>query len=152
MHGQWKDSAHLIRPAVAFLIALGLFAILRSAVVPATFGQLGHYRAAALTDIRKRPVRFAGQATCATCHSDQAGVRAKGKHRSVSCEACHGALAAHADDPVAVKPVLPDTTKLCRGCHEADTAKPAWFKQVASAEHSGGEPCKSCHQPHNPGM
>ena len=51
---------------------------------------------------------------------------------------------------VAVKPVKPEPRPLCVRCHEADSAKPAWFKQVAAKEHAGDEPCQSCHQPHSP--
>lgn len=61
-------------------------------------------------------------------------------------------LLSHADDPSSVKPVLPDTTVLCARCHEASAAKPKGFPQVATADHSQGMPCESCHQPHSPGM
>jgi nitrate/TMAO reductase-like tetraheme cytochrome c subunit len=58
-------------------------------------------------------------------------------------------LAAHANDP-SIKPKLPEVADLCRRCHEKDAAKPGWFPQVATAEHSGGMKCTDCHQPHNP--
>jgi hypothetical protein len=72
----------------------------------------------------------------------------------VNCEACHGALASHAnaDDPTAVMPILPDTAVLCVQCHRASAAKPKEFLQVDPANHYPGLPCGSCHQPHNPGM
>jgi hypothetical protein len=84
------------------------------------------------------------------CHDEQATARAAGKHAHVACEACHGPLAQHADDPAAHVPKLPDVADLCRRCHEKDAAKPKNFPQVATAEHSGGVACNSCHQPHNP--
>ena len=43
--------------------------------------------------------KFAGHQTCETCHTDIADTKTKGAHAHVNCEACHGALAAHADDP-----------------------------------------------------
>ena len=146
----FRDSAHLIRPAIVLLAALGLFMIVRAAVVPAGFGKFGHYRPGALDSARSKPISYAGQAACVLCHEDQAKVRAAGRHAHVACEACHGPLAKHADDPTAVKPALPDVAVLCRRCHEKDAAKPAQFPQVATAEHSGGALCNSCHQPHNP--
>jgi len=73
-----------------------------------------------------------------------------GRHATVACEACHGPLAKHADDPGANVPKLPQVGDLCRRCHEKDAAKPQGFPQVVTAEHSGGVPCDSCHQPHNP--
>jgi hypothetical protein len=145
-----RDWAHLLLPASVLVLALGIFLVVRSAVVPKSFGQFGHYRAAALDTIRLRPVSFAGQDTCVACHDDQAKTRALGRHAHVACEACHGPQAQHAEDPVAHVPQLPDVANLCRGCHEKDAAKPKGFPQVVTAEHSGGALCNSCHQPHNP--
>jgi hypothetical protein len=84
------------------------------------------------------------------CHDDEGKARAAGKHAHVACEACHGALAQHADDPAAHVPKLPEVANLCRRCHEQDAAKPKNFPQVATAAHSGGMACNNCHQPHNP--
>jgi len=61
-------------------------------------------------------------------------------------------LLRHAEDPTSVKPVLPDTSVLCARCHTASAAKPKGFPQVEPAEHSNGLPCKTCHDPHSPGM
>ena len=54
----------------------------------------------------------------------------------MACEACHGPLATHANDPSALKPTLPNVADLCRRCHEKDAAKPKKFPQVVTAEHS----------------
>lgn len=145
-----RDSAHLIRPALVLLAGLGVFLAIRAAVVPKSFGRYGHYRAAALDLVRSRPISYAGQDTCVMCHDDEAKARASGRHAHVACEACHGPQAQHANDPGALKPQLPDVANLCRRCHEKDAAKPASFPQVATAEHSGGALCNTCHQPHNP--
>lgn len=147
-----RDSAHLIRPAVVLLACLGLFLIARAAIVPKGFGLYGHYRPGALEALRNKPISYAGQDTCVTCHDDQAKARATGRHAHISCEACHGPQAQHAnaDDPSSLKPKLPDVANLCRRCHEKDAAKPAFLPQVVTAEHSGGAACNTCHQPHNP--
>src|SRR5262245_41908296 len=145
-----KDAAHLIRMGALFFVGLALFLVARQAVVPASFGKYGHFRAAALEEIRARPIMFAGRASCQMCHEDQLKVLSAGKHAGVGCESCHGPQAKHADDPGALKPVLPDTRVLCAQCHEANSAKPKKFPQVVSKEHSGGEACKGCHQPHSP--
>ena len=50
----FRDSGHLIRPAVVLLAGLGIFTVIRSAVVPKGFGQYGHYRPGALADNLKR--------------------------------------------------------------------------------------------------
>jgi hypothetical protein len=135
---------------VVLLLGLGLFLAIRAAVVPKGFGKYGHYRPQALALIRSKPIVFAGQDMCLMCHDDQGKARAAGKHAHVACEACHGPLADHANDPAAHKPVLPDVANLCRRCHEKDAAKPQGFPQVVTAEHSGGVLCNACHQPHNP--
>ena len=148
----FRDSAHLIRPAVVLVAALGLFMMVRGAVIPKGFGKYGHYRPGALELARSKPISYAGQDTCVMCHDDQAKVRASGKHAHVACEACHGpqALHAKADDPSAAKPKLPDIANLCRRCHEKEPAKPEKFPQVVTREHSGGMLCNTCHKPHNP--
>ena len=135
---------------MVLLAALGIFLVVRSAIVPKAFGQYGHYRPGALGEIRAHPLAYAGQDKCVLCHDDEGKARAAGKHARVACEACHGPLAKHADDPASIIPKLPEAADLCRRCHEKDASKPAGFPQVISAEHSGGVSCTGCHQPHNP--
>jgi len=145
-----QDWVHLVRPAVVLLAGLGVFLVIRSAVIPKAFGQYGHYRPGALDLVRSRPIAYAGHDTCGLCHDEQAKIHDAGKHAHVACEACHGPLAKHADDPGALTPKLPDVANLCRQCHEKDAAKPQGFPQVVTAEHSNGMLCNTCHQPHNP--
>jgi uncharacterized CHY-type Zn-finger protein len=70
----------------------------------------------------------------------------------VPCEACHGALSNHAEDPASVTPPKLETAVVCARCHEANSAKPKTFPQVVTADHSGGIACDTCHQPHKPGI
>ena len=147
-----KDAGHLFRFAGLFVLAFVVFLVIRGYVVPKSFGRYGHYRGAAIAEIGARPVKYAGHEACETCHTDQAESKSKGKHAQVNCEACHGALAKHAEDPAAVTPVKPDSAVLCARCHTATGAKPKGFPQVNPAEHSNGVPCATCHQPHNPAM
>lgn len=147
----FKDIEHLIRLAAVMVIALVAFIVLRAAVVPRSFGQYGHYRGAAISEIAARPVAFAGRDdVCETCHSDVVDVKKRGKHVVVPCETCHGAQARHAEDPGSVIPAKLDTAVLCSRCHEANSAKPKSFPQVVTADHSGGIACDTCHQPHKP--
>ncbi len=145
-----KDAAHLLRLAALFVVVLAIFLIVRAAVVPATFGQYGHFRGSALEEIRSRPIAFAGREACGACHDAEATALKSGKHAGVGCEACHGPLAKHADGSMESKPALPDTLVLCARCHEKIAAKPKNFPQVDSREHSNGEACKTCHNPHTP--
>lgn len=146
-----KDAGHLFRFLGLFVLAFIVFLVVRRYVVPPSFGQYGHYRANAITEMGARPVKFAGHQACETCHTDQADLKSKGKHAHVNCEACHGALAKHADDP-SVAPAKLDTAVLCARCHTASAAKPKGFPQVDPADHSNGVPCETCHQPHSPAI
>lgn len=148
----FRDAGHLFRLAGVFLVGIVLFLVIRGFLVPASFGQYGHYRGNALADMAAKPVNFAGHQTCETCHSDVLDKKKDGKHARVNCEACHGALAKHADDPASVKPEKLDAAVLCVRCHEANAAKPKTFPQVASADHSNGLACDTCHQPHSPAI
>ena len=149
---KFKDATHLFRLAGVFAAGLLLFVALRSVLVPRSFGQYGHFRGNALADIKAQPVHYAGHEACEACHSDVLDQKVKGKHARVNCEACHGPLATHAGDPGGTTPEKLDTAKLCVRCHEANTAKPKWFPQVVSADHSAGLACNECHQPHNPAI
>jgi hypothetical protein len=146
----FKDSGHLFRLAAVFALGTLLFLVMRGVLVPKSFGQYGHYRGNAMAEIAARPVTFAGHETCETCHADVLDKKKDGKHAHVNCEACHGPQAKHADDPSSVQPPKLDTAVLCVRCHEANSAKPKNFPQVASADHSSGLPCDTCHQPHSP--
>jgi hypothetical protein len=146
----FKDIEHLLRLAAVMGIALVVFALLRVAVVPRSFGQYGHYRGAAIAEAAARPIAHAGHEVCEGCHTDVAEQKKLGKHVVVPCEACHGPQARHADDPANIKPAKLDTAIVCARCHEANSAKPKDFPQVATADHSGGLACDTCHQPHKP--
>lgn len=150
MRDGFKDSEHLLRMAALFVAGLATFAVLRGVLVPADFGELGHYRSSAVDDNRALAPGFAGRASCEACHDDVVEARAASAHARIACEACHGALAAHAESPNEVLPERPTATPLCVSCHEADVARPFRFPQVDSDEHAAGAACDDCHLPHSP--
>ncbi len=150
MHKFLRDKEHLVRMAGLFGAGIVAFFILQALLVPKGFGEFGHYRAGALDDNRARPISFAGRAACLDCHGDQGDVLKGGKHAGLGCEACHGALAAHAEDPSAHKGFKPEIGTLCVRCHLANVAKPAKFPQIEPKEHFDGGPCGGCHDPHAP--
>ncbi len=149
---RFKDREHLLRLAGLFGAGVLLFLLVQALLIPKDFGVYGHFRAGALDDNRMRPALFAGQDTCATCHSDAAEARKGGKHSGIRCEACHGPLASHAeaDDPGAKKPARPEAS-LCLVCHAANVAKPQGFPQVEAKSHGEGGSCLACHRAHQPG-
>jgi predicted CXXCH cytochrome family protein len=146
-----SDAGHLVRLAAIFGAGALLFVAVRAQMVPDDFGRFGHYRAGAIDDARALTPVHAGQATCAGCHADVVELRATSRHAGVSCEACHGALGAHARQEVA-KPARPDGRELCIRCHAAKTGKPRQYPTVSVKEHAGEERCITCHTPHNPKM
>jgi predicted CXXCH cytochrome family protein len=149
MPSRWKDSEHLLRMAGLFGAGTLVFLIAQAVLVPADFGEFGHYRTGALAANRLRPVSFAGQPACVDCHTDVAEAKGANQHRGVRCEACHGPQARHAatgED----KPARPDVPTLCVRCHAASPARPASFPQVNVKEHAGGDLCTSCHTAHAP--
>lgn len=148
----FKDAGHLFRVAAVFLVGLVGFLVLRSILVPPSFGRYGHYRANAIGEIAALPVNYAGHQVCEGCHTDVLEVKSKGVHKGVACESCHGPLAAHADDPASITPAKLDTKVLCARCHQENIAKPKSFPQVNAADHSSGAACNTCHQPHSPAM
>ena len=92
------------RLAIVFAVAIVALVVARALLVPATFGDYGHYRAAAVDSIAVRAVRFAGRQECEECHDDIAAERVEGHHRTLSCEVCHGPQRPHVEDPINVTP------------------------------------------------
>ena len=153
MSDRFPHSRHLFRMACLFAGGGLLFVVARAAFVPKGFGELGHFRKGAIAENQARQPSFAGRDTCKGCHPAvlEAMEKAKSRHAGVGCEACHGPLAKHAENPVS-KPARPDARRLCLTCHEANVAKPLGFKQIVAKEHNEGLTCTDCHNQHTPGM
>lgn len=142
---------HLFRMAGLFVVGIAVFLVVRWMLVPDGFGALGHFRAGALEDNRAHAAVHAGRVACADCHADEPERLKTGPHARIGCEACHGALGAHAAAETDAKPVKPDSGKLCLVCHAQSVGKPAGFKQVDPKEHGDGSgSCGGCHDPHAP--
>jgi hypothetical protein len=141
-------------PQITRLVYLTLaivasYFVARGFLVPQSFGQYGWYRGNALKEIAALPVSYAGRAACAGCHDDPAGQLAKGSHKGLSCESCHGPGSAHAEDPTVAAP-KPTGPRFCLRCHELNLSRPAKFPQVETADHFPDQACAECHAPHSP--
>ncbi len=150
-----KDAQHLIRVVVIFAAAIAGFMFVRSLLVPPSFGKLGHYRADAVGEFTQLPRHYAGESACKKCHAQQGADKAKSSHHSISCESCHGALLAHAENPKSAdnKPRRPKEAEVrafCGNCHGKSVSRPARFPQIDLEEHNRGMACNQCHQPHQP--
>jgi hypothetical protein len=95
--------------------------------------------------------RFAGQAICGSCHEPEARAQDASIHLDVSCENCHGALAAHSSSDAAAEEFVPAKPKdtICATCHATVAGRPAAFPQIDQAEHFSGDHCLRCHDPHS---
>ena len=154
-HGAMKDSRHIVHLCVLLAVAIAGFIAARRILLPATFGDIGHYRAAALDVIKSKPVRHAGAAACADCHSDVAEVKATSKHAGLGCEGCHGPGAAHAEDPDSAdarpaRHVSKDRRIFCGACHFENVSRPSFMPQVHPILHYPKQSCTDCHKPHSP--
>ena len=143
-----------MRVVVIFIAVFIAFMGVRKLLIPESFGRLGHYRADAVDEFAAQQRHYAGEPACRRCHAKQASDKAKSGHRAISCESCHGALGAHADNPKsAAKPARPKETEIrafCGHCHERSLSRPARFPQINMKEHNPDGACSMCHQPHQP--
>ena len=126
--------------------------LLRDQFVPESFGDLGHYRANAITEIEALDHQYAGADVCTDCHDEQDELKRSSYHRGLACETCHGAAAKHAyaDDPEEMTPLLPTSREACLQCHRYMVSRPTGFAQVFSELHNARDLCINCHDPHDP--
>lgn len=152
-----RDTGHLW--IVLFLILAGGAGFLwaRTQMIPASYGERGAYRAAALGEIAAKPMMLPADKVCLECHGDVGEERAESLHKAVLCIHCHGygrehiALAREvaASGEGSVPPAQPWDgdffTKIdlyvtqdratCLACHESRVGMPADFKKINVAEH-----------------
>ena len=129
---------------------VGTSVLARVVLTPRSFGQYGWYRGDALMERASLPVEFAGKKFCAECHEPQSEKLAQSGHKTLSCEACHGPLQWHADDPLSKKLRKEDAFADCLRCHQSNPSRPKWHKQIVAKDHYSGDKCIDCHPPHVP--
>lgn len=135
---------------VVFAVLAGGLVAARHFLLPATFGERGHYRAAAVVAIEEQPVRYAGREACAMCHDEIVSVHGNARHQTVACEVCHGPAATHIEAPVENKLPAPRERGYCPLCHGYDPSRPTGFPQIDPVAHNPLKPCITCHNPHQP--
>lgn len=140
----------ITRLALLTAAIVAAYAVARYFLYPASFGQYGYYRALALQEAAEAPLVYAGAHSCAECHEEIVLRQAAAQHKTVSCEACHGAAGAHVEDPVQFSPDKIVNPRFCLRCHEESPSRPADFPAVNSQEHFADQPCRECHQAHAP--
>ncbi len=135
---------------ILFFIAGSSLIIARHFLIPPTFGDLGHFRAAALDTITSQELHYAGHIVCVECHDDVEEVKSASYHKGLSCEVCHGPAYDHTQAPDEHKPFIPDERSNCTICHEYNPTRPTGFPQIEPLVHNPNKLCASCHNPHDP--
>lgn len=160
-----SPASHLYR--LGFLLAAGVvaFVVIATLATPSSWNYEVWYRGDAPAEMAQQPLVYGGIAaigtstrneSCQTCHVEDVTVLSKQKHKTLSCESCHGALADHAQAEDKVADAWTDRTRSqCLNCHAPLISRPRRFPQFTSdiAKHKAIEPadtCLKCHDAHDP--
>ena len=160
--------SHLYRLVVLLVIVAVAFVAIRGLAIPESWDPEKFYRVNSLEDLKLQPLQIGGNDSCAgsDCHDQQRVVKhkkhfnalAKGNHRGLACENCHGPLSDHIRDGKHVNAALVSRDNaLCLGCHGPLISRPKNFPQF-DAENTGHwyfdveitQHCHECHDPHEP--
>ena len=139
---------HIVR--LLLLIAAGVIVTLIAIplLTVKSFYQFGHYRGDSVPEIAALAPAYQTAGYCKDCHGERHAQWSASNHKSVTCEICHGAAQGHPEK--GKLPIPSDTVKLCTLCHEAMTGRPRTQPQIQVAQHSAGQKCTACHNPHSP--
>ncbi len=113
-----------------------------------SFYRFGHYRADSVPEIAAQEPVLQTANYCQGCHTARHAQWSAGSHKTVTCEICHGTAEGHPQN--GKLPIPKDAAKLCTLCHEAMPGRPRTQPQIQVAQHSGGQQCTVCHNPHSP--
>lgn len=139
---------HIVR-LIILIVAFGIVALIaKSYFTVESFYKYGHYRANSVPEIAAQLPVYQTPRYCQTCHSERHALWSANSHKTVICEVCHGAAQGHPQN--GKLPIPADTQKLCSLCHEAMPGRPRTQPQIDVAQHSAGQQCIVCHNPHAP--
>lgn len=143
---------HIKRALMLLVTVIFLFLVVRSFVVPESFGQYGWYRGDSVIDNRNFPVEHAGSATCGeeNCHKNIYKIWTENRHKTVNCETCHGPSEKHVSDIRILPQPANESRDYCGLCHFKQAARPASFPQIDPGKHGQDLKCGYCHNPHKP--
>ncbi len=159
---------HIVRLILLLIVFCGGAYLAKRYFTVDSFYEYGHYRGSSVASIASDKPKFKGDASCLSCHPEQAKLWSTGFHytpaegKVVRCEVCHGPggdrdtkgafenVSTGNDHPTNLKLSVPaDSVKLCTLCHEQITGRPAQQKQIVVAEHAGNQQCTACHNAHS---
>ena len=120
------------------------------------------YRRDAVIDAAAKPLAYGGNESCVACHQAADKQLRKYKHRALSCESCHGALADHVRNDKRFAAAVVDKSRWqCQNCHAEQINRPSDFPQFSKTGEIGKEVkkhkrldaetlCLKCHNAHDP--
>ncbi|MBX6422172.1 cytochrome c3 family protein [Thermosulfurimonas sp. F29] len=165
------NRTHVKRILIGLVVLVVLGGIVRTLLVPRDFGNHGsifykYYRKGAIDDELARMPRHMTNASCKSCHPWEYTLQSASKHRSLSCEFCHGPWADHVNARGELIGHLPDPRgkeairALCLRCHngaiQARPRDPKVIKTVLFPDHLRKQhvredhACDQCHLVHAP--
>ncbi|MBF0501301.1 MAG: hypothetical protein HQM09_14270 [Candidatus Riflebacteria bacterium] len=170
--------SYVNRILIIFFGAVVAGLVLKTAMIPESFGKYGHYRADWLSEGTQLPSIYQGKFVCQECHNEIFQTHEKDVHVSVECENCHGNGKKHVDFHKKVASASVDTSadmtasggikdqakmhilkdnQTCLYCHRQLKARPKYFPQIDPDAHfellkvkDKNTTCFSCHSPHEP--
>lgn len=135
------------RRMVGFLGGMALFVAI--GVSWAAWGGLaGFYQEGNTKEWAALPPKFVAPAQCQACHATVYDLWATSRHRTVTCQNCHGPAADHIQGRG--KPSIETSQELCGFCHSKVTGRRADFPQVDLTQHAAQSACVTCHRSHAP--
>ena len=139
---------HIVRLILLIVAILVVAVIAKPFLTVDSYYRFGHYRANSVAEIAAQEPVYQTPRYCQGCHTERRAQWSAGSHKTVICEVCHGPAQGHPQN--GKLPIPTDTVKLCTQCHEAMPGRPKTQPQIQVAEHSGGQQCTICHNPHSP--
>ncbi len=139
---------HITRLILLLVAALVVAGIAKPLLTVDSFYRFGHYRANSVPEIAAKEPVYQTPRYCENCHSERYAQWTAGNHKTVICEVCHGAAQGHPQN--GKLPIPADAVKLCTLCHEQMAGRPRTQPQIQVAQHSSGQQCTVCHNPHAP--
>ncbi len=139
---------HIVRLITLIAAVLVVAVVAPQLLTAKSFYRFGHYRANAVPEIAAKEPVYQTPRYCYGCHTERRAQWSAGSHKTVTCEVCHGPAQGHPQN--GKLPIPTDTVRLCTQCHEAMPGRPHTQPQIQVAEHSGGQQCTVCHNPHSP--
>ena len=139
---------HIFRLVALILGILVVAIVAKPFLTVDSYYRFGNYRANSVIEIAAQEPVLQTARYCEGCHSARHAQWSASSHKSVTCEICHGAAQGHPQNDKL--PIPKDAVKLCTQCHEAMPERPRTQPQIQVAQHSAGQQCTVCHNPHSP--